>query len=211
MNSPSSSLTRAGAAIDISFCSDRSVFPTQRCHALLEWFYALSADEEGEEAGAGGVSLDALGVADRFMELLFQQYFQGGVDPNRPPVKGSPTATTTAGETVFAATASSTAGQAPQALSGGGPSPRPLFAQCALDAGMPPGPLDQYLQSAREQERWVRAALAKDDYAKKQMGVDGVPYFVIENQNDPRRSIVFSGGQPVQKMVAMLRAAVKAQ
>lgn len=50
----------------------------------------------------------------------------------------------------------------------------------------------------------------KDFYAKSALKVNGVPYVIIENQNNMKRPIVFSGGQPVEMMIDCLEEAYKA-
>lgn len=185
----------------IEFDGSRHIIPTQQVHALLEWFYDSCTDEDAEDDQQ--VSAEGLEIANNLMEILFRKYFERAENLNysRPGVA--------------AATASSDDPAAASTLVKSSTlSMDTIFIQSALEAGIPREKLEAYVSQSSEgvklRQHHTASVMAKDNYAKNQMRVDGVPFFVMDNQNSGKKPVVVSGGQPIQAMIGYLRNCTKA-
>ena len=150
----------------------------------------MCTDEETDQ-----VSAEGLETGNKLMEILFQKYFEGGANLNYASTssEGPPQIDICNSDSDTLVKTSSV-------------SLASLFVQSALEAGIPKDKLEVFVADAKLRDEHSSAVLAKDNYAKNQMRVSGVPLFVMESQTTGKKPVVVSGGQPVQAMIGYLRS-----
>ena len=83
----------------------------------------------------------------------------------------------------------------------------------ALEAGISEGIVQAYQNIDKSSKASLLRGIEAKDNSAKQQRVNGVPFFIIENQNvdnsSKRKHLMFSGGQPVDAMTEYLEEAYK--
>jgi len=80
-----------------------------------------------------------------------------------------------------------------------------LLVDCVKNAGFDD---EEGIRSLLSGSDFTKEVKQKDRYAKSQLQVDGVPYFIIENKKE-EEEIVFSGAQPIHFIQEALVQATK--
>ena len=62
----------------------------------------------------------------------------------------------------------------------------------------------EQIRDVLKDESRLMQVVQKDQLAKRQMGVTGVPYFIIESSSDKGRPVAFSGAQPAELIAEVL-------